>query len=250
MTLAGTVKTKLTSLAARMVRVHPARLAGKRPVASITFDDFPQNAWQVGGPILARHGVRATYYTAGGFCGRTVEGTRFFGAHDLEALAAAGHEIGCHGFGHQPTPALPDGDLMQDWARNQEFLRRFTGGAEPVSYAYPHGRASLRTKRFLAPRFASLRGVHQGVNRGDVDLAQLEVMSLETRCWKPARLEAAIRRTVSDRGWLIFYTHDVSDTPSRYGSTPAMLDWALARLAAAGIEVLPVREALAAALDR
>jgi hypothetical protein len=47
---------------------------------------------------------------------------------------------------------------------------------------------------------------------------------------------------------LILYTHDVSDTPSPYGSTPAMLDWALGRVAAARIEVLPVREALPMAL--
>ena len=46
----------------------------------------------------------------------------------------------------------------------------------------------------------------------------------------------------------IFYTHDVSDTPSEYGSTPAMLDGALSRVAAARIEVLPMREAVTVAL--
>ncbi len=51
-------------------------------------------------------------------------------------------------------------------------------------------------------------------------------------------------RALHDHGWLIFYTHDVSDAPSEYGSTPAMLDWALSRLAEARIPVLPVREAL------
>jgi hypothetical protein len=34
----------------------------------------------------------------------------------------------------------------------------------------------------------------------------------------------------------------------RFGSTPGMLDWALARVAAAKIDVLPVREALPLAL--
>ena len=60
----------------------------------------------MGGPVLARHGVRGTYYTAGGFCGRTVDGTDFYDEGDLKALAAAGHEIACHGFAHQPTPSL------------------------------------------------------------------------------------------------------------------------------------------------
>jgi peptidoglycan/xylan/chitin deacetylase (PgdA/CDA1 family) len=217
-------------------------------VASITFDDFPKNAWEAGGAVLARHGVRGTYYTAGGFCGRTVEGTVFYDAADLTALAAAGHELACHGFAHQPTPSLTTAALKADAERNLEFLRPFLRGEAPVSYAYPFGKASLRTKSFLAPRFSSLRGVHPGINAGRVDLAQLNTISLEMRCWDQERIEAAIQRARHEHAWLVFYTHDVSEAPSGYGSTPTMLDWALSRLAAARIEVLPVREALPVAL--
>ena len=73
MALVTSLKAKLTSLLARKLVRRPARLAGHRPVASITFDDFPKNAWTEGGPVLARRGVRGTYYTAGGFCGRTLD---------------------------------------------------------------------------------------------------------------------------------------------------------------------------------
>jgi peptidoglycan/xylan/chitin deacetylase (PgdA/CDA1 family) len=62
-------KTRLTSLLGRTLVKRSIRLAGKRPVASITFDDVPKNAWTQGGPVLARRGIRATYYTTGGFCG-------------------------------------------------------------------------------------------------------------------------------------------------------------------------------------
>ncbi|MDB5734250.1 MAG: polysaccharide deacetylase [Alphaproteobacteria bacterium] len=242
------LKIKLTSLMARKLPVKTARLAGHRPVASITFDDFPKNAWTLGGPILAKHGVRGTYYTAGGFCGRTVDGTVFYDREDLKALVAAGHELGCHGYGHQPTPTLTTDQLKADAERNQEFLRGFTGGVAPVSYAFPFGRVSPRTKRFYAPRFTNVRGVHPGVNVGRVDLAQLNTISLESRCWEPEKIEAAIQRVLHDHGWLVLYTHDVSDTPSPYGSTPQMLDWALGKVAAARIEVLPMREALSVAL--
>jgi peptidoglycan/xylan/chitin deacetylase (PgdA/CDA1 family) len=248
MTLADHVKTKLTSLLARTLVTRGARLAGHKPVASITFDDFPKNAWTLGGPVLAGHGVRGTYYTAGGFCGRTIDGTVFYDEGDLTALAAAGHEIGCHGFGHQPTPALSDDELAADAARNQQFLRPFLNGGAPQSYAFPFGRVSPRTKRFYASRFKSVRGTHAGINIGRVDLAQLNVVSLEARCWNPKAIEADIQRVLHCHGWLILYTHDVSDTPSRYGATPQMLDWALGRLAAAGIETLPMREALPVAL--
>lgn len=240
----ATFKTKLTSLAARKLPVRPARLAGNRPVASITFDDFPKNAWTLGGPILARHGVKGTYYTAGGFCGRTVEGTVFYDANDLRALVADGHELACHGFGHQPTPVLTTAALKADAEKNTAFLKQFTGGEAPVSYAFPFGRVSIRTKRFMAPRFSNVRGVHPGVNVGRVDLAQLNTVSLESRCWDEAKVEVAIQRVLQENGWLVLYTHDVSDTPSPYGSTPKMLDWALTKVAEARIPVLPMRDAL------
>jgi peptidoglycan/xylan/chitin deacetylase (PgdA/CDA1 family) len=242
------LKTTLTSLLARTLVRQPIRLAGHRPVVSITFDDFPKNAWTQGGPVLARYGVRGTYYTAGGFCGRTMDDTVFYDAKDLTALTAAGHEIGCHGFGHQPAPALTTEDLVADVARNREFLAPFLKGKAPVSYAFPLGRVSPRTKRFYASRFASLRGTHCGVNVGRVDLAQLNVISLEACSWDQEAIEAAIQRVLQSNGWLILYTHDVSETPSRHGSTPGMLDWALERVAAARIAMLPVREALPLAL--
>jgi peptidoglycan/xylan/chitin deacetylase (PgdA/CDA1 family) len=250
MSLANTLKIKLTSLAARTIPVKSARLAGHRPVASITFDDFPKNAWTNGRPVLDRHGVKATYYTAGGFCGRTVDGTEFYGADDLAEIAAAGHELACHGFAHQPTPDLTPEQLAADAEKNRQFLRPFLGGHDAVSYAFPYGRVSLRTKRFMAPRFSNVRGVHPGVNAGRIDLAQLNTISLEARCWDQDRIEAAIQRVLHARGWLVLYTHDVSDTPTEYGSTPAMLDWALTRVAAARIPVLPMRDAVKAALGR
>jgi peptidoglycan/xylan/chitin deacetylase (PgdA/CDA1 family) len=248
MALANLLRTKLTSLVARKLVKRSARLAGHRPVASITFDDFPKNAWTEGGPVLARHGACGTYYTAGGFCGRTVDGTRFYDTDDLAALAAAGHEIGCHGFGHQPAPSLSNEELVVDAMRNREFLEPFLNGEAPVSYSYPFGRTSPRTKRFYASRFASARGVHPGTNIGRVDLAQLNVISLEARCWDQDAIEAAIQRVLHSNGWLILYTHDVSESPSRFGSTPGMLDWALERMAAARIPLLPVRDAVPVAL--
>ena len=242
------LKIRLTSLAARSLKVRPARLAGHRPVASITFDDFPKNAWTQGGPVLAKHGMRGTYYTAGGFCGRTVNDTVFYDEADLREIAAAGHEIACHGFAHQPTPTLTTDDLARDAARNTEFLKPFLGGEAPASYAFPYGRVSPRTKRFMAPRFTNLRGVHPGVNVGKVDLAQLNAVSLEKRCWDQNAIEAAINTVLKNNGWLVLYTHDVSDDPSPYGSTPQMLDWALSRVSASFIEVLPMRDAVKVAL--
>jgi peptidoglycan/xylan/chitin deacetylase (PgdA/CDA1 family) len=239
---------RLARFIARKTRVRPARMQGRGPVASITFDDFPKSAWETGGAVLARRKLRGTYYTAGNFCGRTVNGTVFYDESDLRALGAAGHEIACHGYGHELTPRLSNAALAADRARNAQFLAPFLGGAALESYAYPHGAASVRTKKFYAPLFTNLRGVHQGINEGWIDLAQLNAMPIEKRSFSKETIAAAIAHALHNNGWISFYTHDVSDSPSEYGATPAMLGHVLDCLAEARIEVLPMREAVAVAL--
>ena len=239
---------RFNRLLSRHAAVKSARLTSGRPIASITFDDFPKSAWAEGGPVLARHGARATYYTAGSFCGRTLEGRTFFDAHDLNALKAAGHEIACHSFAHQPTPSLSSEALADDAARNAEFLKPFLDGARAESYAFPYGLASPRTKRYFADRFTNVRGVHPKLNSGRADLALLNAISMERRCWDAAAIRDAITRARHDCAWIIFYTHGVNDEPGEYDSTPAMLSEVLGRLAEARIEILPMREAVKTAI--
>ena len=239
---------RLTRFIARMTNVRPAKMRASQPVASITFDDFPKSAWEVGGRILAGHQARGTYYTAGTFCGLRENGIQFYDESDLRALSAAGHEIACHGFGHEKTPFLSDEALAADRQRNAAFLKPFLGGAQLESYAYPHGASSVRTKKFYAAHFSNLRGVHPGINQGRIDLAQLNAVSMEMRSFTRQALTEAIAQARATNGWISFYTHDVCETPSEYGSTPAILEEVLKRLAEAKIAILPMREAVTVAL--
>src|SRR5689334_18444137 len=100
------LRTQIARFIARHTAIRPVRLASERAVASITFDDFPKSAWTNGGRIMTDYGARGTYYTAGGFCGITSRGIEYYDEQDLRDLAAAGHEIGCHSFGHRPPPTL------------------------------------------------------------------------------------------------------------------------------------------------
>ena len=214
-------------------------------VASITFDDFPRSAWTRGGEILARHAVRGTYYAGGSFEGSTQDGLEYFTAADLKDIAAAGHEIGCHGYEHKPSWTLDSAALSEDANRNAAFARAALGDYVLSSYAYPYGEASPRTKRLLGDRFATARGIRKGVNTGLIDLAQLKAVGIEKWWWTPEYIEGVIAQAKASKGWLIFFTHDVSDDPSPYGATPAMLEHALEALARAQIDVLPVKHALA-----
>ena len=231
----------------RHLPVKLVRCQLARPVASLTFDDFPRSAWTVGGPILARHGARATYYAAGRFCGIAEDGLDYYDAADLQALAAAGHEVGAHSYAHQMAPTLSAQGLAADAERNAAALGPLLDH-RMCSYAYPYGEVSPRAKTEMAARFATARGIRPGVNAGLIDLAQLRAVPLEHRRWVPAEIDAAVKQAVAGPGWVIFFTHDVSEAPSPFGCTPAMLEYTLERLSAAAIETIPVRQAMARAV--
>ena len=239
---------RLNAFAARRVTVKPASLRLEQPVVSFSFDDFPLSAWETGGPILERFGAHATYYVAGGFCGRRVDGLDYYDEETLREVHAAGHELGCHSFSHEPSPLIKSELLVDDLDRNEIFLHETLGeDLGPLSFAYPYGQLDMRTKRLLAERYPSCRGIHPGINGATTDLAQLKAIPLERRSWRPNRVERWIADAKAQAGWLVFFSHDVSDDPSPYGCTPAMLEHALATVQKEGLSVAPVKQVLAAA---
>jgi len=243
MLLPGLINRKVTE----RLPLKPLFSRLSAPLASITFDDFPRSAWTVGGEILARRQVKATYYVSGGYCGHAHGGVDYFDQKDLVEVASAGHEIGSHSFEHERGPSTLTDLLIDDAERNAAFVEDVLGDYVMTSFAYPFGEASPRTKTVLGERFPTCRGIVRGVNHGLMDLSQLKAIGLEHGRWSQKRIENAIRKAVSDRAWVIFFTHDVSETPTPFGATPGMLTHALDCLAGAGIEILPVRHALARA---
>ena len=238
---------RLNNIVTRQLPLKLIRSQLDQPVASVTFDDFPKSAWIRARPILERYDARATYYTAGRFCGQFEDGLEYYDADDLADIQSAGHEIGCHTFSHQHGTGIPSAELESDTTRNQAFVTEVLGDYRPSSFAYPYGDVSPRIKRLFARRFPSSRGIRWGVNAGLIDLAQLKAIGLERRAWRPSAIERAVEKAATRNGWIIFFTHDVSDTPSRFGATPEMLDHTLSCVRARGIDILPVKDALARA---
>ncbi|WP_396592898.1 polysaccharide deacetylase family protein [Brevundimonas sp. R86498] len=95
---------KMRRRGGRWLDVRPAPVRPERGIFSLSFDDIPVTAWTEAGPVLAEHGIRATYYVCGGLESGTNLGLPQFTTDHLQALFAAGHEVGCHTFGH--TSAL------------------------------------------------------------------------------------------------------------------------------------------------
>jgi hypothetical protein len=80
------------------------------------------------------------------------------------------------------------------------------------------------------------------VNQGRIDFAQLRAVQIDYRL-DHLRLQQVLDEVQRTKGWLIFFTHDVSDSPSPYGCTTQQLALVLEAVARREIAVLPIRDA-------
>lgn len=230
---------------AKAISLSRCRSRLSAPVVSFSFDDFPQSAWRTAGPMIEAAGGRATYFVVGSHAGRTVDGVRQFDREDLAELASRGHEIGCHTYEHVRVVFERPDQIERSLARNAEFVREVAGDVVMTSFAYPFGHVNASRKIMLGRRFAVARGIHPGVNSGAVDMSQLKAVPLERRSFDETDFDAQIEACRRGPGWLVFFGHDVEDNPSPYGCTPAQLQSVLDRVTAAGIEILPIKNAAA-----
>jgi peptidoglycan/xylan/chitin deacetylase (PgdA/CDA1 family) len=229
--------------AARYLDIDAVTVAPARGVFSLSFDDIPASAWTEAGPILAQHGVKATYY----ICGRLAGGMNMdrpqFEVGHLQALHAAGHEVGCHTFGHTSVLRMDAEALRLSLDANAAWVAERLDGYRMTTFAYPFGDATLSAKRVVRDRFDLGRGVRDGVNTGREDRGLIKSIGLESRRLPGYDLEALMAETAASKGWLTAYAHDVSDRPTDYGCKPDDLDRILGMARAAGLEIQPIGEA-------
>jgi peptidoglycan/xylan/chitin deacetylase (PgdA/CDA1 family) len=236
----------LDRVATRWVREFPGPLlpiGGTRPILSVTFDDVPVSALTNGARILEEHDAHGTFYAAGGLSGRCEDERTLLSAEGYAALAARGHEIGCHTFSHASVRTLSARRLADDLDRNAHYFGDISGGLVASNFAFPYAVASPQARHVLARRFRSCRGGHPGINRGAIDRGYLRAVEIRRQTTLDA-LTAWIDDMVGEPGWLILFTHDVSADPTMFGCTPETLERVIGRAKAHGCAVLTVDAAL------
>lgn len=205
---------------ARSVPFRPFRLELDRPIVSFSFDDFPLSAADNAAPLLEANGARGTFYFADRLAGGFENGQLIAGQDVAANLATNRHEIGGHTSDHINVQRVSPDHLIADIAANISAIAALSGLA-PTSFAYPFGVVSLNSKRLLANRFAGLRGIQPGINRGWIDLAHLHAQELYDVSGDLDSIGQLLDGLQRGGGWLIFYTHDVRPDPSSIGCSPA-----------------------------
>jgi len=234
---------RVSQALAKRTPLNPVRSKLTEAVASLTFDDVPKSATEAGARVLEANGLNGTFYVCGGHTGAAFEGMRQHDLADLKRLRDAGHEIGCHTFSHQDATRAGAPARRRDHEANRAFMSDALEGDRLSSFAYPYGATSLAAKLFYARRFFTCRGVFRGLNKGWVDFSELKAHPIESWDFDAGQMMDLVAEARDRAGWLIFYTHDVSDEPTRFGCTPRNLETVVEILADAGVETLPVKAA-------
>lgn len=219
------------------------QVTAKAPIISFTFDDVPDTAKHNGARILEDHGVRGTFYIAGGLAGQSLPGRTIIGTEDCIELARTGHEVGCHTFSHDNIRTLNQSELIDNLDRNGAYLKTELG-IKARNFAFPFNIASPSRRGLLAERYRSCRGGHEGINRGATDPGYLKSVEIRQPEDYVAGLTDWVDDLVQNPGWLIFFTHDISDTPTPFGCRPDTFERLVKYAVDAGCTILPVDQAL------
>jgi peptidoglycan/xylan/chitin deacetylase (PgdA/CDA1 family) len=236
--IGSALASKLGQISARWLARNIVPFCSDVPIVSITFDDFPRSALDDGGRVLEAEGIAGTYYTAFGLAGTDTPVGPIGRLSELAACVGRGHEIGCHTYDHLDCFAATAQQIDKSLARNQSVARDL--GLPPFKhFAYPFGRYGVTAKTTAMRHYASARGIDWGVNRDAIDLGLLKSVALYSQLGR-SRWAPYIAALQARGGWLIFYTHDVSTSPTAYGCTPEDLSFVIRRAREIGAMMLPV----------
>src|SRR5882724_3698369 len=238
------VKVRVDHRLAMHLRVDRFQLRNTAPMVSFTFDDLPKSAATTGADLLEAHGGRGTFYVSGGLVDIGTEDWTAGDANDVLSLRRRGHEIGCHTFSHLRVCDLDQASLAGEIARNRDYFHALDPAIEIGTFAYPFGYGSFARKSQLKDQFQTCRSIMPGVNAGSVDLQFLRATPLIDGHIDRDGIERAFDDAETNNGWLIFYGHDVTDRPSPYGCSPALLNYALEVSVRRKIPALTIAEAM------
>lgn len=249
------VSMKMRPPANIMARLHmqilakfkfkPIKSSLQRPIASFSFDDIPKTAVTNGAKILEQNGALGTFYVAGSHIGQVFENVVQCDENDIKAIYNNGHEIACHSYSHPRLRGRNKEEIIKDLNKNLETFREILGDEkfEFSSHAFPYGEYDETTLKVLSKYFTTMRGVLSGVNFETIDFANLKTTSIEVSKFCKKNINSAIDLALKNNGWIVFFTHDINENCTNYGSTPAMLEEVISMVKSAGIEILPVKDA-------
>lgn len=207
-------------------REVPAALRepGGAPWVVIGFDDGYADNYEIAAPIMAKYGVKGTFYVVAGQVGidnrRPDSGYHLFedramlSIDQIRRLADEGHEIASHGLTHElATAVLRQGrDLTEELLTSRHLLGKWAG-QDVVSYSYPNGQTGAHSKAtracVAAAGFESGAGTWWGTVTPDCDLTLLPRCEIS-----PRDTPAQFRLKLTGRADYLWLAHRIRRSPT------------------------------------
>ncbi len=221
-----------------------AKLQATTPTISFSFDDAPHSAFTQGGDILNSFGTSATYYISLGKLGSDSPSGPIASLDDLRRAVKEGHELGCHTFDHKNSWETKPSQFVESVLKNRQVLSQALPEITFETLAYPICGPRPATKRIVGRLFKCCRGGGQTFNCGETDLNYLKAFFLDFRNGDSIDvIRKLVERNMNSRGWLIFATHDISNSPSPFGCSISFFREVVAHAVNSGSRILPICKA-------
>ncbi|MFO0388906.1 MAG: polysaccharide deacetylase family protein [Alphaproteobacteria bacterium] len=233
-------KQKAVGKARQMIALFQHRRIQKLPQGfmglSICFDDFPQSAAEHGAAILEDAGLRGTFYT----CFDLLGTDNYAKTEDVLRLHKRGHEIACHTYDHI-NPSFNDlATVKASCAKNVAAAHELK--IQLDNFCYPQSGITPEAKRMASHMYGSSRSGFWGINTETFDAHCLK--SLPLYQGHIQQINTYIDRLTKEKGWLVLYTHDVSEHPTEHGISPDALSHVITTCMQQNIVIKPIHEVM------
>jgi peptidoglycan/xylan/chitin deacetylase (PgdA/CDA1 family) len=215
----------------------------KEPIVSFTFDDIPRSAISNGENILGKYNYAGTYYISVELMRKN--GFDFDGTDSrvLQQIVERGGELACHTCNHLHFFKSSRDAIVPDLEKNQELIEKYVTGYKFENFSYPFGEQTVAARTIIKNKFKSGRSIYKGINNNKADLNCLKSVRIYESI-APDEIIAMIELAIRSNGWIIFYTHDVEQNPSKEGCSPGYFETIVRYCYEKKLKVLPVNRVL------
>lgn len=232
--------------------VLPAFAQARPTYVSLTFDDGSTDQ-AAAVSSLATHGMQGTFYINSDL---VASDAYHMDWTQIDAIAAAGHEIAGHTLDHPDLTTLTPAQQTREICDDRQALA--ARGYAPVSFAYPHAkwdatsRAAAQSCGYTSARGVGNVGCLPGCAAAETlpppDPFVLRTTAGVTNTTPVATLQNYVTNAVQNGGgWVILVFHNICNACNPNSTTQAdftaLLDW-LQSQASAGVSVKTVREVM------